>query len=64
MSYVDECTGNPCPRLLHYSNPDVWAGWFRTGLAARDNARLLEEIVPIQAQYRASLGRIFAHGFD
>ncbi|HEY6942881.1 M12 family metallo-peptidase [Dokdonella sp.] len=64
MSYINECTGHPCERLLHYSNPDVYVDWFHTGLGTRDNARLIKEIAPIQAQYRASVGRIFASGFE
>jgi hypothetical protein len=64
VSYVNECTGHPCERLLHYSNPDVYVDWFRTGLPTRNNALLIDEIAPIEAQYRASLGRIFASGFE
>lgn len=65
MAYVQECTGSPCDRILHYSNPDVYVdGWFRTGLNNANNARLINEIAPIEAQYRASVGRIFADGFE
>jgi hypothetical protein len=64
MSYVNECTGHPCERLLQYSNPDVYVDWFRTGLPTRNNALLIDEIAPIEAQYRASVGRIFASGFE
>jgi len=65
MSYVQECTGSPCPRILNYSNPDVYYDWFRTGLPlSANNAGVLQEIAPIEAQYRASVGRIFADGFQ
>ncbi len=65
MAYLDECTGVPCNRILHYSNPDITVdGWFRTGLNNANNALLIRDIAPIQAQYRASLGRIFANGFE
>lgn len=60
---IIECT-NYCPRLLHYSNPEVSADWFVTGTATRDNARLIDEIAPITALYRTSLGRIYADGFE
>jgi hypothetical protein len=53
-----------CPRILHYSNPSVYAEWFRTGKPLRDNARLIDEIAPITALYRTSLGRIYADGFE
>lgn len=53
-----------CPRILHYSNPGVYAGWFQTGTPWRDNARLIDEIAPTTALYRTSLGRIYADGFE
>lgn len=65
MSYVQECTGHPCERILHYSNPDVYVdGWFRTGLNNANNALLIKDIAPVEAQYCASVGRIFANGFE
>lgn len=68
MSYPQECEAvvNPCPRILYYSNPNVIVDdWFHTGIAnQQENARLIAEIAPIQAQYRASVGRIFADGFE
>jgi len=68
LTYREDCLAvvNPCPRVLNYSNPNVIVdGWFHTGIANhRDNARLLVEIAPIQAQYRPSVGRIFANGFE
>ena len=53
-------------RVLNSSNPNVIVdGWFHTGIPnQRDNARLLVEIAPTQAQYRPSVGRIFANGFE
>lgn len=71
MSYPDECnayplTDSPCTRILNFSNPDVtYDVWFVTGIAgARDNAEVIAEFAPDYAQYRASLGRIFANGFE
>lgn len=65
MSYLDECTGNPCPRILYYSNPDVTYDWFITGLPnSANNARLISEVAPIHAQNYADLGRILADGFE
>ena len=68
LSYREDCLAvvDPCPRVLNYSNPDVIIdGWFHTGIPnQRDNARLLVEIAPTQAQYRPSVGRIFANGFE
>lgn len=62
--YVGECTVNPCERILNYSNPDVDDDWFRTGLNNANNAKLIKDIAPIEAQYCASVGRIFADGFQ
>lgn len=67
MSYVQECIAvvSPCPRIQHYSNPGVQVdGWFTTGTATRDNARLIREYAPFLAQYRDSQGRIFKYGFE
>jgi len=65
MTYVDECGGLPCDRILNYSNPNVTEVWFKTGVENnRDNARLIKEYAPIAAQYRANIGRIFADGFQ
>ena len=71
MSYHGECdadplTDSPCTRILYFSNPGItYDGWFVTGIAgARDNASVIAEFAPTCAQYRASLGRIFANGFE
>lgn len=67
MSYVQECIAavSPCPRIQHYSNPGVQVdGWFTTGTATRDNAKLIREYAPLLAQYRDSQGRIFKYGFE
>jgi len=66
MSYADECgpVTDLCPRIQHYSNPNVTEEWFTTGSTVHDNARLIREYAPILAQYRDSQGRIFKNGFD
>ncbi|MCQ4167714.1 M12 family metallo-peptidase [Tahibacter harae] len=58
------CT-SPCSRILNFSNADIWVDWFRTGRPdQRENARVLNEFAPVTAQYRLSLGRIFADDFS
>ncbi len=58
----------PCNQVLNYSNAAVtltkpWT--FRTGIAnQRENARVIAEFAPATAQYRPSIGRIFADGFE
>jgi hypothetical protein len=42
----------------------VSVDWFQTGTGNRNNAAVIQEFAPVTAQYRASLGRIFADGFD
>jgi hypothetical protein len=66
MSYSDQCDAvtDKCPRLQHYSNPNIVVGWFTTGSKTHDNARLISETAPTLALYRDSQGRIFKNGFD
>jgi len=54
-----------CFQVLNYSNPLVTSDdGFTTGTPTRNNAMMIAELAPITAQYRASLGRIYADGFD
>ena len=54
-----------CTLLLNYSNAQVYVDTIRTGLPnTRENARVIAETAPATAQYRASLGRIFADNFE
>jgi hypothetical protein len=66
LAYVDRCLDitDVCPRIQHYSNPNVVDDWFTTGTAIHDNARLIKLEAPTVAQYRDSLGRIFMSGFE
>lgn len=58
-------SGSPCTRILHYSNHLVESGWFQTGQAnTAENSRVIDEFAEVTAQYRASLDRIFANGFE
>ncbi len=62
--YIGACNGQ-CPQILNYSNAAVTVDWFHTGIAnQRENARVIAEFDHTTAQYRASLGRIFADGFE
>ena len=56
----------PCTRILNYANPAVYVDWFHTGTANHNNASVIHEFAPAPytASYRASLGRIFADGFE
>lgn len=66
MAYADECDAitDYCPRIQHYSNPNVVDAWFTTGSPVHDNARLIRQEAPTLALYRDSQGRIFKNGFD
>ncbi len=66
MAYIDECRAitDKCPRIQHYSNPNIVVDWFRTGSATHDNARLIKDEAPILARYVDSQGLIFKNGFD
>jgi hypothetical protein len=67
MAYAEECDAvtDYCPRFQHYSNPNIVVdGWFTTGSAVYDNARLIRQEAPVLAGYRDSQGRIFKNGFD
>jgi hypothetical protein len=66
MSYIvsPQCSGS-CSRLAYYSNSNVVVDWFRTGVANdQENYRVITDVAPVTAQYCASLGRIFADGFE
>ena len=66
MSYLvsPDCT-YPCPRVLFYSNSQVFDDWFRTGIANQsENARTIADYGPVEAQYQLSIGRIFYDGLD
>lgn len=57
--------GSPCTRILHYSNHLVESGWFVTGQEnSAENSRVIDEFAEVTAQYRASIDRIFANGFE
>ena len=68
LSYQIETCHGSCPQVLNYSNAAItltkpWS--FRTGIAGeRENALIVEEFAPATAQYRSSLDRIFANGFE
>lgn len=65
MSYqVSPSCVTYCTRILNYSNPQVSVDWFQTGTGNRNNAAVIQEVAPVTAQYRATLGRIFADGFE
>ncbi len=61
------CRGD-CTQVLHYSNAEVdYIGdvVFTTGIAdQRENGRVVAEVAPFAVQWRVSLGRIFASGFE
>lgn len=68
LSYqIGTCHGT-CPQVLQYSNAAITLNkiWpFHTGIVgSRENALIIEEFAPATAQYRCSLNRIFADGFD
>ncbi|HET6546727.1 MAG TPA: hypothetical protein VFG55_08290 [Rhodanobacteraceae bacterium] len=68
VAYQFDACHFQCPQVLNYSNAAVtltkpWM--FHTGiLDQRENARIIAETAHTTAQYRASLGRIFADGFE
>jgi hypothetical protein len=68
VAYQFDACHFQCPQVLNYSNAAVtltvpWT--FHTGiLNERENARMIAETAHATAQYRASLGRIFADGFE
>ena len=66
MAYIDECQAvtDKCPRIQHYSNPNIVVDWFTTGCATHNNALLIKNEASTLAQYRDSQGRIFKNGFD
>ncbi|HKP35463.1 MAG TPA: zinc-dependent metalloprotease family protein [Pyrinomonadaceae bacterium] len=56
MSYTDPCpTG--CPRVAHFSNPNVFYGGVPTGvLDQRDNHQVINNTALIVSQFRSSTG--------
>ncbi len=68
VAYKDSNCISPCNQVLNYSNASVsltipWV--FRTGrVDQRENARVIAQYASTTAQYRASLDRIFANGFE
>ncbi len=57
MSYA--CTGVPCPRIAHFSNPDVTYAGRPTGRPdLEDAARALRITMPVAAQFRAAAGPV------
>lgn len=55
MSYSGGCSAG-CPRVAHFSNPDVLHAGAPTGVAdQRDNRRAGEETAPIAANFRQSV---------
>ncbi|MFC3192664.1 M12 family metallo-peptidase [Marinicella sediminis] len=65
LSYSAQC-GSGCTRRPYFSNPDVLFNNLPTGTEdERDNARSLEQTVPIAADFRARVNDlIFDNGFD
>jgi hypothetical protein len=65
LSYSSPC-GNGCTRRPYFSNPDVSFNGLPTGVAdERDNARSLEQTVPIAVDFRVRVpDLIFANGFE
>lgn len=58
-------SGSPCMRILNYSNHFVEVGWFQTGhLNTAENSRVIDTYAEVTAQYKASLTRLFADGFE
>jgi hypothetical protein len=61
------CRGE-CIQVLNYANAEVDYVddvTFHTGVAGeRENARVIAEVAPFAWQWRSSLDRIFANGFD
>lgn len=54
MSYAEYCEG-PCPVQAFFSNPAVRHDRLATGIAEeRDNARLIDELAPFVADFRAA----------
>lgn len=65
MSYQESTCTSPCTRILNYSNGHVVVDSFHTGIVnQQENARVINDVAPITAQYCGSLGRIFADGFE
>jgi peptidyl-Asp metalloendopeptidase len=57
MSYAQSCNG-PCPRRMHFSNPNVSYAGHPTGIAnARDNARTARLTAPVVAAFREPVGQ-------
>ena len=57
MSYA--CTGIPCPRVAHFSNPDVTYAGRPTGRPdLEDGARALRITMPVAAQFVAGAGPV------
>jgi peptidyl-Asp metalloendopeptidase len=64
MSYANNCAGG-CTRAPYFSNPNVSYRSAPTGIAdQRDNARAGNITAPDVANFRASLGIVFASGFE
>ena len=53
-------------RVALYSNSNIVVDkWFRAGvLDQEENYRVIGDTFPTAVQYRASVGRIFADGFE
>jgi hypothetical protein len=65
MSMISSGCKPSCFQVQNYSNPLVTTDdGFVTGSASHNNALVIAELAPITAQYRPSLGRIFADGFN
>jgi hypothetical protein len=65
LSYSSQCN-NGCTRRPYFSNPDVLFNGLPTGVEdERDNARSLEQTVPIAVDFRPRVpDLIFADGFE
>lgn len=53
MAYDCDTSGPQCPRVLNFSDPNVFEGGQPTGTATQHNARRLNELFPVVASYRA-----------
>jgi hypothetical protein len=64
MSYVNQCPSG-CPRRPFFSNPEVTLGGFSTGVNdARDNARAINNVSDIVANYRYSGANLMMNNFN
>ncbi len=64
MSYTNPCTSG-CPRIPNFSSPGIFRGPHATGIDdARDNARSINNVADVVANYRYSLSSITMSNFS